>query len=118
LRAIAEREAISVDDEAVDAAVGRIARVALEAQQPKQAEAFVHSPQLRTALQNDLFERQLTDRLIELATEGRGAVVNGWEPPAAAAEEAPEGAAEPATSDAQERADGGETTDEQESAGA
>jgi trigger factor len=83
LRTIAEREAIAVDDETVDAAVERMARVAQDSQQPKQAEAFARSPQLRGMLQSELFERQLTDRLIELATEGRGAVVNAWEPPVA-----------------------------------
>jgi trigger factor len=83
LRTIAEREAIAVDDETVDAAVERMARVAQDSQQPKQAEAFARSPQLRGMLQSELFERQLTDRLIELATEGRGAAVNAWEPPVA-----------------------------------
>lgn len=85
LRTIAEREAIAVDDETVDAAVERMARVAQESQQPKQAEAFARSPQLRDMLQSELFERQLTERLIELATEGRGAVVNAWVPPVAEA---------------------------------
>jgi hypothetical protein len=32
-------------------------------------------------LQSELFERQLIDRLVEIATEGRGAVVNGWTAP-------------------------------------
>jgi hypothetical protein len=32
-----------------------------------------------------MFERQLADRLIDIATEGRGAVVNPWTPPAAEA---------------------------------
>jgi hypothetical protein len=34
-------------------------------------------------LQSELFERQLTDRLVEIATEGQGAVVNAWSPPVA-----------------------------------
>lgn len=34
----------------------------------------------KNVMKNDLFERQLTDRIIEIATEGKGAVVNGWEP--------------------------------------
>lgn len=85
LRTIAEREAIAVDDAVVDASVERMARIAQDSQQPNQAEAFARSPQLRGMLQSELFERQLTDRLIELATEGRGAVVNGWEPPVAEA---------------------------------
>jgi hypothetical protein len=32
-------------------------------------------------LRNDLFDRKLSDRLIEMATEGRGAVTNAWVKP-------------------------------------
>jgi trigger factor len=88
LRTVAEREAIAVDDETVDASVERMAHIAQTSQRPEQAEAFARSESVRGLLQNELFERQLTDRLIELATEGRGAVVNGWEPPAGETEEA------------------------------
>jgi trigger factor len=87
LRTIAEREAITVDDVEINAAVQRLADVARDSEQPNQAEAFARSPRVRGMLETELFERQLTDRLIEIATEGRGAVVNGWEPPAAEAVE-------------------------------
>jgi trigger factor len=86
LRAVAEREAIAVEDEAVDASVERMARIALDSQQSTRAEAFARSPRVRDMLQTEMFERQLTDRLIELATEGRGAVLNAWEPPTATTE--------------------------------
>ena len=59
---------------------------------PQQAEAFARSSRMRDLLESEMFERQLTDRLIDLATEGRGAVVNGWEPPASESAES-----EPAT---------------------
>ena len=49
-------------------------------QQPR-AEQFARSDYVRNLLENEFFERQLTSRLIEIATEGRGAVINAWEPP-------------------------------------
>jgi trigger factor len=82
LRAIAEREGIAVGDDDVDAAVERMTLAARTSEQPTQAEAFARSDYVRGMLQSELFERQLTDRLVEIATEGRGAVVNAWEAPA------------------------------------
>ena len=84
LRAIAEREGIAVGDDVVDAAVERMTLVAQTSEKPTQAEAFARSDYVRGMLQSELFERQLTDRLVEIATEGRGAVVNAWEAPVAA----------------------------------
>src|SRR5215216_7809152 len=81
LRAIAEREGIAVGDDDVDSAVERISLAAQTSEQPQQAEAFARSDYVRSMLQSELFERQLTDRLVEIATEGRGAVVNAWSPP-------------------------------------
>jgi trigger factor len=121
LRTIAEREAIAVEDEVVDAAVDRMSRFALETPQAEQAAAFARSPQLRGMLQSEFFERQLTDRLIELATEGRGAVVNGWEPPATAASEElteTEAADESPSSDEAAVAVASESEDEATSSGA
>ena len=83
MRAIAEKEGIAVEEDKLNAAVDRIARLAETAQQPKQAEAFARSDYLRSMLQSELFDRQLTDRMIELATEGRGAVLNAWTAPEA-----------------------------------
>jgi trigger factor len=84
MRAIAEKEAIAVDAGELDAAIARMAAAAQSSAQPEQAAQFAASDYVRTMLQNEMFDRQLTDRLIELATEGRGAVVNAWvapEPP-------------------------------------
>jgi trigger factor len=91
LRSIAEKEGISIDDETVDSAVERLATAAQDATQPGQAEAFVRSDVMRELLESELFEQQLMDRLIDIATEGKGAVLNPWTPPAA-----PEGEATPA----------------------
>jgi trigger factor len=100
LRAIAEREAIAVDDEEINAAVLRLADVARDSQQSQQAEAFARSSRVRNLLESELFERQLTDRLIDLATEGRGAVVNGWEPPASESAESEPATEQPAAAEA------------------
>ena len=81
MRAIAEKEAIAVDDTELDAAIARMAAAAQSSSQPEQAAQFAASDYVRSMLQNEMFDRQLTDRLIELATEGRGAAVNGWVAP-------------------------------------
>ena len=81
LRAIAEKEGIAVGDDDVDTAVERITLAAQASEQPRQAEAFARSDYVRSMLQSELFERQLTDRLVEIATEGRGAVLNAWTAP-------------------------------------
>ena len=86
LRAVAEKEEIEVSDEDLDAAVERMASRAQETDRPQQAEQFARSEAVRELLESEYFERRLTERLIEIATEGRGAVVNGWEPPATAVE--------------------------------
>ena len=81
MRAIAEKEAIAVDSAELDAAIARMAAAAQSSTQPEQAAQFAASDYVRTMLQNEMFDRQLTDRLIELATEGQGAVVNAWAAP-------------------------------------
>jgi trigger factor len=114
LRAIAEREGIAVGDEDVDAAVERISLAAQSSEQPKQAEAFARSDYVRGMLQSELFERRLTDRLVEIATEGRGAVVNEWTAPvtepsesSAADEAAPARDEDGSAADADEKVDEG-----------
>jgi len=81
LRAIAEQEGIAVGDEDVDAAVKRISLAAQTSEKPQHAEAFARSDYVRGMLQSELFERQLTECIVEIATEGRGAVVNAWTAP-------------------------------------
>ena len=95
LRAIAEKEDIAVAGDDLDAAVGRMA-IAAQQTGNERAEAFARSDRARVLLESEMFERQLADRLIDIATEGRGAVLNPWTPPAAetaaeTAEETPAG---------------------------
>lgn len=94
LRAIAEKEAIAVDEAELDAAIARMVTAAQNSAQPEQAAQFAASDYVRTMLQNEMFDRQLTDRLIEIATEGKGAVINGWVAPEPA--ETPEAETTPA----------------------
>lgn len=101
MRAVAEQEAIKVADDELDAAIDRLARVAQASDQPQRAEAFAKSDVLRNMLQSEMFDRQLTDRMIEIATEGKGAVLNGWVAPVAAAEPV----AETVVSDAEQAAE-------------
>jgi len=42
---------------------------------------FYRSDYFRNMLRNEVYQRKLTDRLIEIATEGNGAVLNGWVAP-------------------------------------
>jgi trigger factor len=119
LRAIAEREGIAVGDEDVDAAVERISLAAQTSEQPQQAEAFARSDYVRGMLQSELFERQLTDRLVEIATKGRGAVINAWTAPvsepsesSAAGDETVAGDEGGSEAEAEEQADDGDTTRE------
>ena len=117
LRTIAEREGIAVGDDDVDAAVERISVAAQTSEQPQQAEAFARSDYVRGMLQSELFERQLTDRLEEIATEGRGAVVNAWTAPVTDQSESSVAEEETAAADnsgseadADEKADEGDTS--------
>jgi trigger factor len=82
LRKIAEQEGITVADAEVDEAVERLAGIAEGAEHPQRVEAFARSDQVREMLEDELADRKLWDRLVEIATEGGAAVVNGWTPPA------------------------------------
>jgi trigger factor len=120
LRSIAEREGIAVGDDDVDAAVERISLAAQTSEQPQQAEAFARSDYVRGMLQSELFEQQLTNRLVEIATEGQGAVVNAWLAPVsepsestAAGEETPGEAEDRSEGEADETVDEGEARREE-----
>lgn len=81
LREIAKREEIAVTPEEVDAEVDRLATASRAGADPERLAQFYSSDYFRNILRGDLFERRVTDRLIDLATEGRGAVLNGWVEP-------------------------------------
>lgn len=93
LQEIARLEKIEIADEDLDAEVDRVAGPDLnpdEADEEAVARAkrmrdVYNSDYFRNVLRNDLFERKLTDRIIEIATEGRGAALNAFEAPEGAA---------------------------------
>jgi trigger factor len=80
LREIAEREKIEIDADAVNAEID--AQVAGLPAQQEALETYRNSEYLQSMIRNQLFDRRLTDRIVEIATEGRGAIVNGFELPA------------------------------------
>jgi trigger factor len=88
LRAIAEREGIEISDEDLDNEVEGIVSGAPNEEQLRKV--YSGDRYMRTVLRNDLFDKRLTDRLIEIATEGREPVINGYvAPPKSEATDAP-----------------------------
>lgn len=89
LREIATREGISVSAQDVDAEIDRLAALS---ENPEQMRPIYSSNYVKNLLETELFERKLLDRVIEIATAGRGP----FEPPESADEDAslPDGQAE------------------------
>ncbi|MDQ3539933.1 MAG: trigger factor [Chloroflexota bacterium] len=56
--------------------------------QVAQMRQMYESDYFKNMLRSQLFERKLTDRLIEIATDGKGAVLNAWEAPSESADDA------------------------------
>jgi trigger factor len=88
LREVAKRENVEVSDEAIDARLDAMFG-ADEPAEDEDEEAAMRRQRVRemyrgdyfrNMLRNDLFDQMLTDHLIAMATEGKGAVLNGWEP--------------------------------------
>jgi trigger factor len=113
LEAFAEAEGIAVSEEEL---VAEIERLALASGSPEQFRAFYSVPSVRSYLADELHERKVSERLLELVTEGRGAVIGEAARVLAGAEpaEGTEPAAEEAVT-APEVVDG-ETTPASESA--
>lgn len=91
LREIAEKENIAVSEADL---IAEIEQMVANAPEPGAREAYLSNDYLRNIIRNDLYDQKLTDRLIEIATEGGEAVINGYVAPetdaVAAAEEAAE----------------------------
>jgi len=89
LQEIAKRENVEVSDADIEAEIERAAGPDINpASEDEEAQAraqrlreLYKSDYFRNILRNDLFERKLTDRVVEIATEGKGAVLNGWTAP-------------------------------------
>lgn len=85
LRQIAELEGIDVSETDLESEIEEITSGA--PQELEMREAYSQNQYLRSALRNDLFDQRLTDRLIEIATDGKGAVINAFVAPDLPAEE-------------------------------
>lgn len=94
LQEIAKAENVAVAEEDIDAEIDRVAvgdlnpdttdEEALE--RANRMREVYNSEYFRKVLRDDMFEKKLTNHLIDMATEGRGAVLNGWVQPEPSAE--------------------------------
>ena len=78
LREIANREGIDVTDDEIDEEIEAIVSASPN---PEQMRVIYGGDRyMRSVLQDEIFNERLTDRIVEIATEGRGAVSNGYVP--------------------------------------
>lgn len=88
LREIAEKEKVEVSE---DDLIAEIEQMVASSPEPGARQAYLGNEYLRNVIRNDLYDQKLTNRLIEIATEGGDVVINGYvapEPKIEAAEEA------------------------------
>jgi trigger factor len=79
MRKVAELEGIEVSDDDIEAAIAEF--IAKSSTPDQMRRIYSEDRYLRSLLRNELFDKRLTDRLIEIATEGRGAVINPFVAP-------------------------------------
>jgi hypothetical protein len=80
MQEIAKREELAVSDDDLEAEIASLAGDE-GAENHDRIEAFYRNDYFSNLLRGDLFERRIADRIIEIATDGRGAAVNAWEAP-------------------------------------
>jgi len=78
LREVAKREGIEITDEDLDAEIDAIVAEAPEPDRMRQI--YGGDSYMRSIIKDELFNELLTKRLIEIATEGKGAVTSAYEP--------------------------------------
>lgn len=78
LREIAKREGIEISDADLDAEIDAIVADAPEPERMRQI--YGADSYMRSVIRDELFNELLTDRLIEIGTEGKGAVTSAYEP--------------------------------------
>ena len=101
LQAVARQEEVAVTDEDIDAEIANLTGAFAPRDDSEEARnmaasmaQFYQSDYYRNMLRNQVFERKLTDRLIEVATEGQGAVLNAYVAPIVDVEDVVASAAE------------------------
>ena len=78
LREVATREGIDVTDEEMEA---EIEAIVAEAPDPdKMRTVYGADRYLRNVIKDEIFNERLSDRILEIATEGKGAVTNAYVP--------------------------------------
>jgi trigger factor len=78
LREIAEKEGVEVSEEDL---IAEIEQMVASSPEPGARQAYLGNEYLRNVIRNDLYDQKLTNRLIEIATEGGDVVVNGYVAP-------------------------------------
>jgi trigger factor len=83
LQEVAKREAVEVTDEEINGEIDRITGTGndgdpIVSDQSDRMAKLYQSDYFKNMLRNELFQRKLTERLIEIATDGHGAVLNGY----------------------------------------
>jgi trigger factor len=78
LREIAEREGIAVTDEEIESEISNIVSGAANPEQMQQV--YSADRYMRSVLRNEMYDERLQNFLIESATEGKGATLNGYVP--------------------------------------
>ncbi len=78
LRAVAEREGIAISDDEIDSEIENIVSGAPNPDQMRQV--YSADRYMRSVLRNEMYDERLSNFLIDTATEGRGATLNGYVP--------------------------------------
>ncbi|MCA9859589.1 MAG: trigger factor [Thermomicrobiales bacterium] len=99
LREIAEKEGIEVSENDLIAEIEQMVAQSDQAQQAQTRQAYLSNEYLRNVIRNELYDQKLTQRLIDIATEGGDVVLNGYVAPEGVELEVDE-AAETAADDA------------------
>jgi trigger factor len=78
LREIAQREGIAITEDEIEAEIHNIVSGAPNPE--KMEEVYSADRYMRSVLRNEMYDERLSNHLINTATEGRGATLNGYEP--------------------------------------
>ncbi len=87
LREIAEKEGIEVSESDLIAEIEQMVARTDQAQQAQTRQAYLSNEYLRNVIRNEIYDQKLTQRLIDIATEGGEIVLNGYVAPEAEAVE-------------------------------
>jgi trigger factor len=81
LREIAEKEGIEVSEGDLIGEIEQMVSRTDQSQQAQTRQAYLSNEYLRNVIRNELYDQKLTQRLIDIATEGGDVVLNGYVAP-------------------------------------